>query len=285
MKRQLCLAVASVAAAALLMAQAQAVVLYSDSFNRVEGSGDTNGKPADPANFSAWGTNDNAFGGALSNAWRVGPSRGGGANQATDGDLASTIEGGAQYPVDITGSAANGFSVRFRFNRFHPINPGTGNGFVAVGLGADPNATVGGGGFVPNNSDLAVIFQQGVGGNQGNTQILQDNTFVDPNNGSQPDSVDYGDPTAWHNVFLKVVPATPGAYGDADTINGTLSVDGAPGFNFSVQGGDFFGTLSFSSNGFVHRAYDNVIVRAIPEPTSCLLLAAGGMALLVRRRS
>ena len=42
------------------MQSTSATIIYSDSFNRIEGSGDTNNKPADPNNFSDWGSNDNA---------------------------------------------------------------------------------------------------------------------------------------------------------------------------------------------------------------------------------
>lgn len=257
---------------------ATAQVLLSDSFDRVEGSSDTNGKPADPDNFSSWGANDNSLGGSIVNTWIVGPGRGGGANQATDGSLASTIEGGAHYDFDVTSVAPNGFIVEFDFNRFHPFNPGSGNGFVGFGLGADSGAVVGGGGFVANNSDLTLIFQQGVGANVGNMQILEDNVFAGGTDGSGLGPVDYGDPTAWHSVKLTVVPAVAGAYGDADTINASVSVDGSAPYSFSVLGGTDFGNLGFSSNGFVHRAYDNLVVSAIPEPTSLLL---GGLATLI----
>lgn len=270
-------------ATALVVSQASAQVIYSDSFDRVEGSGDTNGKPADPNNFSAWGANDNALGGSTVNTWIVGPSRGGGANQATDGALASTIEGGAHYDFDVTTLAPLGFMVEVDFNRFHPFNPGSGNGFSGIGLGADTGAAVGGGGFVPNNSDLALIFQQGVGANVGNMQILEDNVFL-PGTGSEG-PVDYGDPTVGHSVKLTLIPAVPGAYGDADTINGSLSIDGGTPYNFSVLGGSNFGSLALSSNGFVHRSWDNVVVTAIPEPTSVALACFGLMAVsLVRRK-
>jgi hypothetical protein len=274
--------VLALVASALFVGQATAQILYSDSFDRIEGSGDTNGKPADPNNFSAWGANDNALGGSLVNTWIVGPSRGGGANQATDGSLASTVEGGAHYDFDITTLAPAGFVVEFDFNRFHPFNPGTGNGFLAVGLGADSGAAVGGGGFVPNNSDLTILFQQGVGANTGNTQILQDNVFLPGTASEGP--VDFGDPTVGHSVRLAMVPAVAGQYGDADVINGSLSIDGGPAYTFSVLGGADFGNLAFSSNGFVHRSYDNLVVRAIPEPTSAVLAAMVALAGCRRRR-
>ncbi|MEZ6194024.1 MAG: hypothetical protein R3C45_22485, partial [Phycisphaerales bacterium] len=241
---------AAVVTASMFAGQAQAQVIYSDSFNRIAGSGDTNGKPADPNNFSAWGANDNALGGSVVNTWLVGPSRGGGANQVTDGSLASTIEGGAHYLFDATTVAPNGFQVEFDFTRFHPFNPGSGNGFLAVGLGADTGAVIGGGGFVPNNSDLTLLFQQAVAPNAGNMQILEDNVFAGGTSGTGLGPVDYGDPTIWHSVKLVLIPAVAGAYGSADTINASVSIDGGTPYNFSVLGGTEFGNLGFSSNGF-----------------------------------
>lgn len=240
-------------------------ILYSDSFDRVTGSGDPNGKPAEPDNFSAWGDNDNASGGTLVNTWLVGPSRGGGANQVTDGQWGSTIEGSARYPVDITAMAPNGFIVQFDFNRFSPFNPpdpfGENNGFVSVGLGAEDDAGQGGGQFNVNNTDFAILFQQPVGGNVGNTQFFEDGVFLLGTTDEGP--VDYGDPLATHTVELTMVPATAGQYGDADMINGSVSIDGGTPFDFSVLGGDGFGHLSFASNGFVHRVYDNLTVTAL----------------------
>ncbi len=287
MKRQLGYLVVCIATMALLTMEASATVLYSDSFSRIQGSGDPNGKPADPNNFSAWGANDNALGGSAVNTWVVGPSRGGGANQVTNGNLASTIEGGAFYKFDATTFAPNGFSVEFDFNRFHPFNPGTGNGYSAVGIGVDLSKTaadIGGGAFTTNNADFALLFQQAAGGNTGNTQFFQDGAFLPGTGATGP--VDYGNPTVGHNVLLKLIPAVAGQYGAADTINGSVSIDGGTPFNFSVLGGTDFGTLSFSSNGFVHRSWDNVIVRAIPEPMSIGLAGIIGMlGLVVRKRS
>lgn len=247
-------------------------ILYSDSFDRTTGSGDPNGNPGggtDPGpGFSDWGTNDNASGGTISNAWITGPNRGGGANQVTDGDLASTVEGAAQYLFDITTMAPSGFTVEFEFNRFSPFNPpdpfGTNNGFLSVGLGADTGAVLGGGQFNVNNADVTLLFQQAVGDNQGNTQIFQDNMLLLPAMEGDTGPIDYGDPLTGHAVELTFVPAVNGQYGDADTVNGSVIIDGGSPFEFSVLGGTEFGNLSFNSNGFVHRTYDNLVVTALP---------------------
>ncbi len=275
--------------ALLCVATAESVlagVVFSDSFNRIEGSGDPNGKPADPNNFSSWGTNDNAFGGTNTAAYVVGPNRGGGANAVTDGDLASMIEGVARTTYDAVADAPNGFSVAFDFGRFAPISAGgTGGGFISMALGFDPTITPFGSAANTANSQFAVLFQQGVGANTGNTQIFEDGAFLAGTGSEGP--VDYGDPLAEHSVLLNFTPATPGAYGAADIVNASLSVDGGSPYNFSILGGDNFGTVSFSSNGFVHRYIDDLVITAasaVPEPTSFALLACSALGLVAKRR-
>lgn len=264
---------------------AQAGVLFSDSFNRVEGSGDPNGKPADPNNFADWGSNDNALGGSNTAAWLVGPSRGGGANAVTDGDLASLIEGVGRTTYDALAQAPNGFSVAFDFGRFAPVSAGgSGGGFISVALGFDPTVNAFGSAANTSDSEFALLFQQGVGGNTGNTQFFEDGAFLGATGSEGP--VDYGDPLAEHSVLLTFVPQTPGAYGSADTIDGAVSIDGGSPYSFSVQGGPSFGTVSFSSNQFVHRYIDNLVITAIPEPAAALLsLMVAGTLVGQRRRS
>ena len=248
-------------------------VLYSDSFNRVTGSGDPNGLPADPNNFSDWGDNDNALGGTEVNTWAVGPERGGGANQTTDGQVATTVEGSARYPLDVTSIAPNGFVIELDFNRFHPFNEpdpfGENPGFITIGLGTESDDVQGGGFFNVNNADFTLLFQQSVGSNQGNTQFFEDSVLFAPATDGDPGPVDYGDPLIEHSVELTMVPAVAGQYGEADTINGTLIVDKGTAnettpYNFSVLGGADFGVLSLASSGFVHRSYDNLVVTALP---------------------
>ena len=107
MKRQLSFLVACIAVTALLAGSATAAVVYSDSFSRTTGSGDPNGKPANPNNFSSWGANDNALGGTVTQTYFVGPTnRGGGANQTTDGNVGTLISGGTMFDFDVTTVAA-----------------------------------------------------------------------------------------------------------------------------------------------------------------------------------
>ena len=264
-------------------------ILYSDTFTRVEGSGDPNDKPAEPDNFSAWGDNDNGLGGTLVNTWLVGPERPGGANQVTDGERASTIEGSARYPVDITSMAPAGFQVDFDFSRFHPDNPPDpflpGNGFVTIGFGTEDDDGQGGGAFNVNNADLTILFQQDADPDDdgsidmGNFQVLEDSILThgiavtrnqageitDIQDPSGNGEILYGDPVLSHSASIVLVPAVVGAYGDSDEIDVSVAVDGSEIFTFTTTGGAGFGHVSLASNGFVHRDYDNLVVTALPS--------------------
>ncbi len=212
----------------------------------------------------------------------VGPNRTGGANQVTDGALASTADGSAFYDFDVTTLASQGFSVSFTFSRFHPFNPTTGNGFLTVGLGVNTATAIAGSAFTTTNADFALLFQQAAGPNVGNTQFFQDGVFLPGTAATGP--LDYGTPTTPHFVLLTFIPASPGAYGATDSISGSVSIDGGSAYNFSVLGGANFGALSFSSSVLVHRSYDNLVVSTIPEPTSALLLATGAVFAFSRSR-
>lgn len=270
MKFHYALTALTVVLCSLLTTQAPAqTIIYSDSFDRTTGSGDPNGKPADPDNFSSWGDNDNALGGTTVNTWLVGPDRGGGANQTTDGEHGTLVEGGAHYVFDVTTVAPSGFTVEFDFNRFNDFNEpdpfGENPGFVSVGLGADTGAGIGGGQFTVNNSDVSILFQQSVGSNIGNTQIHEDAALKFPATAGDPGPLDYGDPLVDHSVKITAIPASVGQYGETDTVNISLEVDGGTPFDFSVLGGAEFGNLAFAANQFVHRNIDNLIVTALPS--------------------
>ena len=276
---------ASAFAASSVQAQ---TVLYSDTFERTEGNGlANNASVAQGEGDSEWGTNDNGLGGSNTQAWLVGPERPGGANQVTGvfpgnpgpGSRAYTIEGGAFYDFDAAAASPEGFSVQFDFNRDADGNGDAGNGFLTLGLGVDSGtdaSAIGSGLFTLNNADLVLLFQQANNGNTGNAELFVDNVSVG--------NFDYGNPNVEHTALLTVTPQIAGAYGDSAMIDVAVSVDGGSQFSTTVTGGDSFGTVSFSSNAFVARAYDNLVVTAVPEPASLALLALGGTALLGRRR-
>ncbi len=264
------------ATAAMSAAQ---TVLYSDSFNRTSGMGDATGGVGD----SDWGMNDNALGGSLQSTYFVGPERAGGANQVVNQE-GVLVDGGAFLNLDASVGSPLGFTVAFDFDRFYNNPAGQGNGFIAVGLGVDAtatDATIGGSGFVVNNSDTAVLFQQGAGGNVGNGQVFTDDSAA-PAFGN---AFDYGDPTAVHSVLLTVVPQIAGLYGSADLVDINVTVDGNSLFDYTTLGGDNFGSFAVSSNSFTARSIDNLVVSSIvPEPTSLALIGLGGLAALRRRR-
>ena len=216
MKTQLTLAAAAVALSLTAGASAQAI--YSDSFNRTVGQGDPTGGTGD----SDFGVNDNALGGVVAAEYLVGPERGGGANQVVD-QVGFTIEGGALLPIDASALASAGFTVSFQFDRFAgPSEGGDGNGFIAIGLGADTSldaSAIGARLFAVNNSDTSILFQQSTDGSgSGNAQV-----YVNDENAttgaSFPNAFNYGDPLATHQVTLTVTPQMLGMYGTADQID------------------------------------------------------------------
>ncbi len=239
-------------------------ILFSDSFSRTTGMG---GPVNDTVGDSDWGANDNLLGGSQSATYLVGPERGGGANQVVNQE-GFTIEGAAFLPLDAAASSPMGFTVGFDFDRFAgPSDGGDGNGYIAIGLGADlslDQSALGGAAFALNNTDTAVLFQQGVDGNVGNGQVFtNDGTINMPP--AFPAAFDYGDPTASHSVVLTAVPQVTGLYGDSDLVDINVTVDGNSLFDYTTNGGTDFGTFSVSSNGFVFRSIDNLVVEAIMD--------------------
>ncbi len=271
-------------ATALAASQVSAEVLYSDTFERVTGSGDGNGDPNGAAdNFSDWGTNDNALGGSNSMAWDSGTDYGrpGGGRQAvTDGDLGLSHGTSSFYDFDAAAVSPNGFIIDLDFGRFTapPATPPGPNGYIAFGLGVDAGTAITNDFHAIGASDWSILFQQPANGNAGNANVKTDNTGGGVN-------FNYGDPGAGHTLQLKVTPDVVGSYGDLDGITIDVLIDGTISQSFPTTGGANFGSFTVSANNFEPRFIDNLVVSSIPEPTT---LAMAGLALvagLARRRS
>ncbi len=191
-----------------------AQVIFSDSFDRVEGSGDANGAPG-PGLFSSWGDNDNASGGSNVQTYTFDQSRGGGAQQTTDGAVAQLIAGAAQVELDLGPLAPQGYTVAFDFQRVT-----TGNGFIAMALGLDDtNQIENTGGFngnsflftsAANGADGAVLVKQ-----QGDLEL-----WAGGDAAAQTLAGFYSDPTDPHSALVTV--SAPTGYGSGAA--GTLSI-------------------------------------------------------------
>ncbi len=275
----LLLSVTSIAGAT---ANAQSII-YSDTFSRITGSGDTNGDPnGAAANFSDWGSNDNGLGGTVSQSWVAGPSRGGGGrNATTDGSVGFSHGTASFFDYDASAVAPLGFVIALDFARFAtPPAPGPGGGgFISFGLGVDAGTAIASDFAALNLSDWAILFQQAANGNTGNANVRNDGTVV------AGSDFDYGNPDIEHSLSLTVTPAVAGAYGASDVINVGVVVDGTISQNFTTTGGANFGSFAVGANNFDGRYIDNLVVTAVvPEPSSLLFMASIGMFGTLRRR-
>jgi hypothetical protein len=237
---------------------ASAQIIYSDTFSRVTGSGDANGDPNGPGdNFSDWGSNDNGLGGTNVQAWNAGPDRAlGGRNAVTDGDRGFSFGSSSFYELDVTSSAPDGFTIALDFRRYpaDPATPPGPNGYIAFGLGVDLGSEPLGDALALNNSDWAILFQQANNGNTGNSTVYTDSAPVT--------NFDYGDPDIEHSLLLTVTPQTSGAYGDSDSVDVNVLIDGTLSQDFTTTGGADFGTFTVSANNFEGRYIDNLVVSA-----------------------
>ncbi len=266
------------AASLALGTAASGQVLYSDTFQRVTGSGDGNGDPNGPAdNFSDWGMNDNALGGSVVQTWVAGPDRaGGGRNAVTDGNLGISHGTSSTFEFDAAAASPLGFTIEFDFSRFVVTpDPGPGaGGYIAFGLGVD-------GGTAPSDftalgaSDFALLFQQANNGNAANAEAWVD--------GASISNFDYLTPDVPHRLKLEVTPQVAGAYGDADLVDIVATVDGSIVQNYTVNGGADFGHFTVSANNFDTRYIDNLVVTTVPEPATLALAGLGAIAMLRRR--
>lgn len=252
-------------------------ILFSDSFERETGSGDGNGNP-DGEGFgdSFWGENDNAFGGTITGEYLTSDSRDGGANQVTgpnqfDESLGShghLLNGGVLFEENIRDEAPLGFDIEFEFDRnTNPEADPTTGGFFAVGLGIDDRLGLGGVSAVLE-STFGILFQQAANGNAANGNVFVNGVVQESFN------FDYLDPAAMHSVKLSVRPESEDGYDAGETIGFSLVVNDATlvsdSFTFEEEIFGDLGDIGFSSNNFVARHIDNLIVSANSEiATDC----------------
>lgn len=255
---------------------ASAEIIFSDSFDRVRGSGDANGFPG-PVNSSDWGDNDNALGGSAVQTYTFDESRGGGAQQTTDGSVAQLIGGAAQVELDLGPLAPLGYTVAFDFQRVTD-----GNGFIAMGIGLDDTDQIeNAGGFNGN----AFLFTNSANGAEAAVLVKQNGDVELWDGAAAPAQTIggfYGDPSGVHSALVTV--SAPSGYGAGSAGVLSLSIDGSAAASQDITfDGVSSGYLSFYSNlaggGGVIRygAIDNLVVTAIPEPSS---LAIAAMACL-----
>ena len=266
---------AAIAVLACLFAPASAQVIFSDSFDRVRGSGDANGFPG-PMNNSDWGDNDNALGGSVVQTYTFDESRGGGAQQTTDGSVAQLIGGAAQIELDLGPLAPVGYTVAFDFQRVTD-----GNGFITLGIGLDDTDQIENMGGFNGNTFLFTNPANGVDA----AVLVKQNGDVELWDGAAAPAQTlggfYSDPSEVHSALVTVNAPNGYSAGAGGTLR--LSIDGGPTAAQAITfDGTSSGYLSFYSNlaggGGVVRygAIDNLVVSAIPEPSS---LALGGLAL------
>ena len=264
----------------LIVSQADAQTLFSDTFSRTTGSGLGNGNPDGDGNGSSdWGAADNGLGGTETVNWIAGRNGGptGGAQFTTNGSRAHLFSGAAHTTTNIAGSAADGFEIAFDFGRVDLGLDAT-NGFISVGTGYDETVNEFSPFEVTGNSQFAVLFQQAANGNTGNASVFADGNLLT--------NFDYGDPLTEHSVLIALAPNTSGSYGDSDNIGYEISVDGNVQNSGSITGGAGFGDLAFATNLFSGAYIDNLQVTAVPEPGSLIVLMSGLFAAsLVRRRT
>lgn len=278
MNRPLCFSVA-IAAALSVGLQASADTIFSDSFDRTTGNADTGAPPVE----SSWGANDNALGGSSVQTYTMN-TRGGGAQNTTDGSVAVFRAGASQVDLDLGPLAPVGYTVAFDFQR------ATGGGFIAMGIGLDPTLIPATGGFNGNSFlfdsgpasgtvDGAVLFQQdNDSAGNGRVQLF--------NAGDAVESIGdaFTSNEAVHSAVVSVI--APSGYGAGATGILAVSIDGASPLSTGITfDGENSGYLSFYSNQ-VGSTIDNLVVTAIPEPTTVGLglIAATGFLAASRRR-
>lgn len=256
---------------ALLTLHSPAAVLFSDSFDRTSGSTGPNG--------ASWGDNDNALGGTVTQTYSMDTSRGGGAQNTVEGNVAVFRNGATQINTDFSTLAPLGYTVAFDFTR-RPVN-----GFITLGIGLDPSIIPATGGFNGNSflfdtdttTDGAILLQQdNVTAGAGRIQLFNAGAAVATTDNAFPNN----DQT--HSALVTV--DAPAGYGSGALGTISVSIDGGTATSSSITfDGENSGYLAFFTNQ-TGPTIDNLVISSIPEPGGIVLTSLGGVALLLRRR-
>ncbi|MEM8872666.1 MAG: PEP-CTERM sorting domain-containing protein [Planctomycetota bacterium] len=275
------------------LASTASAQIFSDTFDRTNGSGDANGFANGTPNDSDWGSNDNGLGGTEVQTYTFDESRGGGAQQTTNGSVAQFVAGGVQVELDLAPLAPVGYTVAFDFQR-----AAGGTAFVGMALGLDDTDLIENtGGFnantflfadAANGADGAILFDAGAAaGGVGGVQVFEAGVQV-----QDIDEADgYTDDEAVNSVVITVDAPTGYGAGSAGVLS--VSINGGASITEDILfDGVSSGFLSFYSpavgdpttGSFTN--IDNLVVTAlpIPEPATLGLLSVAGLGLMRRRR-
>ncbi|HEV7297733.1 MAG TPA: PEP-CTERM sorting domain-containing protein [Tepidisphaeraceae bacterium] len=294
---------AAIAAVVSTAGFASAAVVFSDNFERANPG---NHLPANGTLVSAWGTSTgvnpqpyvvSTQGASQAQQHTVEPVTGamsGGQLTSTVGVLRNgLVQSTYNFHNDAAIVAAGGYTVAFDFQR------SANGGFVGVFFGLSPDQVSGqvyaGAPFAPYggappavdgvlaaDSEAGYLFQN----NSGVGRVQRHTKGADPVNVDGPPAPfddEFFNTVGVHNAVITV--AAPSGFGASSPLIYTLSIDGVavPGAAVNTTSDGGFGGIGFSSN--VAAAFvDNIVVTAVPEPTTLATLAGVGLMFLRRRR-
>lgn len=290
MRQQLGMQGIALAMALILTTSVSAsTVKFSDNFNRTAGvnaAGNAGG-------LSSWGTNNNALGGTIAAPYKVRNTAAGASTeqQFVDGNLGRLRLGHGVVNHDLLSLPSvlqNGYEVSFNFQR-------GGGGYIALAVGLTPNEIET---HPQNNARIGVPFAANIPQTDfgflfrpsAASEVWKAGaTSVGPAGIFNATSVAGSPVNLLNSAVAKFTPAVAGQWGAGATINFQLTVNNAlvPQYSTSfLSDGSGLGYFGFHSNAgttVAQAAVDNVVITAIPEPATALLLALMGFCGIVRR--
>jgi hypothetical protein len=268
------------------------IILVSDDFNRTAG----NPAAGSSGGLSDWGMNNNALGGTTNQTYKVRTTAAGTSTeqQFVDGNLGRLRLGHGVVDFDLLSNSTvlqNGFQASFDFQR-------GGGGYIAFAIGMTPaeieahpqnNARIGVP-FATNipETDFGFLFRPPTGG-QGQTEIWRGGVQTTGPLGIFNATSITGSPTSLLNqAVVRFTPAVAGQWGAGSTINAELVVNNGTPLSYSfLSDGSGLGYFGFHSNAgasVAQAGVDNLVISAIPEPSSLSLVAVLALGLGLRRR-